>query len=55
MTFIARIIHPTPAAEFDLPVVARSKFAARVVAYRKINDRFGDDTMYMVGNVKRAE
>ncbi len=50
--YVARIIHPTPAAEFDLRVVAHSEPAARATAYRKINNRYGADTLYMVGDIR---
>ena len=50
-TYTVHIIHPTPAAEFDLHVVASSLPHARATAYRKINNRYGADTLYMVGDI----
>lgn len=48
-------IHPNANADFSFSVSAKSKGHARAVAYRKINDRFGAATLYMVGDVQKID
>lgn len=54
MTYTVKIIHPTPAADFALSVLANSAAQARSIAYRCINDKYGANTLYMVGHIEAA-
>ncbi len=47
----AEIIHPAPAAQFNLSVFAVGINHARTLAFRRINDKYGADTLYMVGDI----
>jgi hypothetical protein len=47
----AEIIHPTPAAQYFLVVYATGIDHARALAYRRIQDKYGAGTFYMVGDV----
>ncbi len=47
----AEIIHPTPAAQFFLSVYAVGADHARALAFRRIQDKYGAGSLYMVGDV----
>ena len=47
------VIHPNAQADFSMTVSAKSRGQAHAIAYRKINDRFGPSTLYLVGEVQK--
>ncbi len=47
------VIHPNAQADFSMSVSAKSKGHARAIAYRRINDRFGAATLFMIADVQK--
>ena len=52
--YTVKILHPNAQAEFSLTVYAKSKAHAYMLAYCRINDRFGAGTYYLIGEVTKA-